>query len=181
MFECDINTNKQDLQLYLLQLVQALKYEDFDEICAGLDPRSLMLSVRSFNSADSFPSPEKAGHDLSIDERFIHTPSFWYLKNQIYSFPYILKSSWLYRLNSELESPVLESSPLLSVETSQSTPVRFINSESGEYSVDLPTFLIQRACANSALVNYFYWSVIWPPFSLIKFYFCESFFLFKGI
>lgn len=63
-------TNKQDLQLYLLQLVQALKYEDFDEICAGLDPRSLMLSVRSFNSADSFPSPEKAGHDLSIDERF---------------------------------------------------------------------------------------------------------------
>ncbi len=57
-----------------------------------------------------------------------------------------------------MESPVLESSPLLSAETP--TPVRFINSESGEYSVDLPTFLIQRACANSALVNYFYWSVI---------------------
>lgn len=119
----------EDLQLYLLQLVQALKYEDFDEICAGLDPRSLMLSVRSFNSADSFPSPEKAGHDLSIDERF----------------------------NTEMESPVLESSPLIPVETSQPTPMRFINSESGEYSVDLPTFLIQRACANSALVNYFYW------------------------
>ena len=59
----------QDLQLYLLQLVQALKYEDFDEICAGLDPRSLMLSVRSFNSADSFPSPEKAGHELSVEDR----------------------------------------------------------------------------------------------------------------
>jgi len=70
-----------------------------------------------------------------------------------------------------MESPVLESSPLLSVETSQPTPVRFINSESGEYSVDLPTFLIQRACANSALVNYFYWSVIWPPFSHLFIFF----------
>ena len=61
------------MQLYLLQLVQALKYEDFDEICAGLDPRSLMLSVRSFNSADSFPSPEKpAGYDLSADDRYIY-------------------------------------------------------------------------------------------------------------
>lgn len=55
----------QDLQLYLLQLVQALKYEDFDEICAGLDPRSLVLSVRSFNSADSL-SP--AGNE-PLDDR----------------------------------------------------------------------------------------------------------------
>jgi hypothetical protein len=81
---------------------------------------------------------------------------------------------FLRRFNSEMESPVLESSPLLSAETP--TPVRFINSESGEYSVDLPTFLIQRACANSALVNYFYWFVIWPPFSQfscwISFFFC---------
>lgn len=61
-------------------------------------------------------------------------------------------------MNAELESPLLESAPLLPAESSQPAPVRFINqSESGEYSVDLPTFLIQRACANSALVNYFYW------------------------
>ena len=60
---------EQDLQLYLLQLVQALKYEDFDEICAGLDPRSLMLSVRSFNSADSFPSPDKSSRDVVEDDR----------------------------------------------------------------------------------------------------------------
>ena len=64
------------------------------------------------------------------------------------------------RINAELESPGLESAPLLPAEsTTQPAPVRFINSESGDYSVDLPTFLIQRACANSALVNYFYWSV----------------------
>lgn len=63
------------------------------------------------------------------------------------------------RFNAELESPGLESAPLLPVESSQPALVRFINSESGEYSVDLPTFLIQRACANSALVNYFYWLV----------------------
>lgn len=65
--------------MYLLQLVQALKYEDFDEICAGLDPRSLMLSVRSFNSADSFPSPEKAGQDLSVDDRSVDFSTFFLL------------------------------------------------------------------------------------------------------
>ena len=59
----------QDLQLYLLQLVQALKYEDFDVICAGMDPRSLVLSVRSFNSADSFPSPEKP-KDIYEDDKY---------------------------------------------------------------------------------------------------------------
>lgn len=65
------------------------------------------------------------------------------------------------RLNAELESPSMESSPLLAAENAQPVaPLRFIHSETGEYSVDLPTFLIQRACANSALVNYFYWQVV---------------------
>jgi len=116
----------EDLQLYLLQLVQALKYEDFDEICAGLDPRSLLLSVRSFNSADSFPSPDKSSSKDMEDDR------------------------------GESESPVEEGAPLLSSEN-QAPSIRNVFVESSEYTVDLPTFLIQRACANSALVNYFYW------------------------
>ena len=72
----------QDLQLYLLQLVQALKYEDFDEICAGLDPRSLMLSVRSFNSADSFPTTDKLPRDAIEDDRFPPSPSSALLTHQ---------------------------------------------------------------------------------------------------
>ena len=119
----------QDLQLYLLQLVQALKYEDFDEICSGLDPRSLMLSVRSFNSAESFPSPDKSElADASSITAGINDP----------------------------ESPIQENVPLLSDQSSAVQRFAFTES-SEEYSVDLPTFLIQRACANSALANYFYW------------------------
>ena len=127
----------EDLQLYLLQLVQALKYEDFEEVCAGLDPRSLMLSVRSFNSADSFASPDRS---KSADGEAFG--------------------------GGDAESPILESTPLLQTpDGPQPSVPRFAHSEtdgssaagSEDYSVDLPTFLIQRACANSALVNYFYW------------------------
>lgn len=132
----------QDLQLYLLQLVQALKYEDFEEVCAGLDPRSLMLSVRSFNSADSFPSPDRNNKSTASGDLAALTGG------------------------DELESPTMESAPLLpSPDGGNPPPVpRFVHSEvdtssagSEDYSVDLATFLIQRACANSALANYFYW------------------------
>jgi hypothetical protein len=65
----------------------------------------------------------------------------------------------------DLDTPTQESTPLLSA-TDQNPVVRpkdvallLQPQESSEFSVDLPTFLIQRACANSALANYFYWSV----------------------
>ena len=61
------------------------------------------------------------------------------------------------RFRGESESPVEEGAPLLSSEN-QAPSIRNVFVESSEYTVDLPTFLIQRACANSALVNYFYWS-----------------------
>lgn len=119
-------------------------------MCAGLDPRSLILSVRSFNSADSFPSPDRTGLNSSTS----------------------LSANELLLAGGEglMESPTQESTPLLLSPDAipQGAPLtRFMGSEtdsssggavgSEEYSVDLPTFLIQRACANSALVNYFYW------------------------
>jgi hypothetical protein len=65
----------------------------------------------------------------------------------------------------DLDTPTQESTPLLSA-TDHNPVVRpkdvallLQPQESSEFSVDLPTFLIQRACANSALANYFYWSV----------------------
>ena len=71
---------------------------------------------------------------------------------------------------ADSDSPVQETMPLLSSET-QVPSIRNVRIESSEYTVDLPTFLIQRACANSALVNYFYWWLVYfhpstypPPF-----------------
>jgi phosphatidylinositol 3-kinase len=87
-----------------------------------------MLSVRSFNSADSFPSPDKS----ELAEASTIAPA------------------------AELESPSQENVPLLADQSSSAQRLAFTES-SEEYSVDLPTFLIQRACANSALANYFYW------------------------
>ena len=65
------------------------------------------------------------------------------------------------------ESPSQESAPLLTDEA-QPGHLRFIQAESPDHSADLATFLIQRACANSALVNYFYWY----PVSLVTFKKC---------
>lgn len=54
------------------------------------------------------------------------------------------------------ESPGQETAPLLNEEAPPGH-LRFMQTESTDQSVDLATFLIQRACTNSALVNYFYW------------------------
>lgn len=51
-----------------------------------------------------------------------------------------------------------EGAPLLAEDVATPpTHLRFMQAESTENTLDLASFLIQRACANSALVNYFYW------------------------
>ena len=63
----------------------------------------------------------------------------------------------------DADSPDHESAPLLTDDGPASSAgtqpghLRFMQAESTEHTTDLATFLIQRACANSALVNYFYW------------------------
>lgn len=124
-------------------MVQALKYEDFNEVCAGMDPRSLSLSVRSFGTSDSFTSVATALHSSESGGDGERQPAF----------------------ETDATSGQ-ETTPLLLGASSSGIDrvvrpedLGLLLPESSDFSVDLPTFLIQRACVNSALSNYLYWLV----------------------
>ncbi|XP_074649742.1 phosphatidylinositol 3-kinase catalytic subunit type 3-like isoform X2 [Tubulanus polymorphus] len=116
----------EDLLLYLLQLVQGLRYEDFDEIKSGLDSAfaARKESILPENIAPTVINQEKDNNprrasNLSINE-------------------------------SDPETAGTDSASLSSTEDT---------GKQMENDMDLATFLIQRACNNSTLANYFYWYV----------------------
>ncbi|XP_070542785.1 phosphatidylinositol 3-kinase catalytic subunit type 3-like [Ptychodera flava] len=120
----------EELQLYLLQLVQALKYENFDEIKAGLEspPKResyTQLSEMSPVERERLPSTPTG----SLASPTPRTPSQC----------------------SDIESPGSEQT---SVKMEESEDVV----EDEQY--DLATFLINRACHNFTLASYFYWFLL---------------------
>uniref|UniRef100_T1JEU2 Phosphatidylinositol 3-kinase catalytic subunit type 3 n=1 Tax=Strigamia maritima TaxID=126957 RepID=T1JEU2_STRMM len=121
----------EDLLLYLLQLVQALKYENFDEIKAGLDTSSVRSdsTCTVIDNVINFADKERSPSVVSATSQ--RTQSL------IENLPDVL-------------SPAVH----LPVEETDSN----LNNNSTEF--DLATFLISRACANSTLANYFYWYLL---------------------
>ncbi|KAG8194041.1 hypothetical protein JTE90_028384 [Oedothorax gibbosus] len=104
----------EDLLMYLLQLVQALKYESFDEIKRGFKQRRETIS--------------------SDKPRSISTNS---------------ESEFIDNLKTDSSSSQSESNSL-------ETP----HAALGNLNSDLATFLIDRACHNETLANYFYWYLL---------------------
>ena len=107
-----------DLQLYLLQLVQALKYERLSPITKGkLEDESSMSSSQDVNNASTHSSLPPATMQVSRD----------------------------------------------SVEVSddhESNNVGEILDDDANGDSGLAQFLIERACRNSAIANYFYWYLV---------------------
>ncbi|KAH3837707.1 hypothetical protein DPMN_111108 [Dreissena polymorpha] len=120
----------EDLLLYLLQLVQALKYENFEEIkrdaeAAPSTPRRASMSQLSTPHRDSVSQDDSQQHDKDR-----------------YPLPVMSRTS---SHDSLLEA--LGTSP----QSQETTETRLEN------EVDLATFLISRASHNLSLANYFYW------------------------
>ncbi|CAB3384337.1 Hypothetical predicted protein [Cloeon dipterum] len=123
----------EDLLLYLLQLVQALKYENYEEIAALSNEIVIETenSGRKFSSADNESIPKqtkelkKSSSSVNSSDSAISAPS-------------------TARAASQMDGNTL---------TEASTePVKPL-----ELNMDLATFLIHRACLNSTLTNYFFW------------------------
>jgi len=118
----------QDLYLYLLQLVQALKYENVEQIKEhGMtDAEDLLLSTQSG----------------TIDSSILHE----------------LAESKVVSPMEEVESTV----PQLTKTQSESGATSTIGqpkltSRTAVERPDLASFLIERACENTTLANYFFW------------------------
>ncbi|XP_055595216.1 phosphatidylinositol 3-kinase catalytic subunit type 3 [Uranotaenia lowii] len=118
----------EDLLLYLLQLVQALKYEHFDEIVKSYNKLALdrdMLKSIEENSMENnfevYPETDVTSYDIKEDQSSIRTSS------------------------------TLENTPV------PSSISKAVYSEDNSVPYNLATFLIQRACKNPTLANYLYW------------------------
>ncbi|RWS23618.1 phosphatidylinositol 3-kinase catalytic subunit type 3-like isoform X1, partial [Leptotrombidium deliense] len=109
----------EDLLLYLLQLVQALKYENFEEIKANVETKE---KVTKFSA---FPELDAENRRTSVSAHLE---------------------------NSDFTSDVL-------VESQEHVLLPDCTQDI-EDSCDLATFLINRACVNDMLSNYFFWYLI---------------------
>lgn len=117
----------EDLLLYLLQLVQALKYENFDEIFDAY--KQIYDNLRYYCKAHHTAEHSSASQSMlsstnpTEDSLDLNIPS--------------------------VSSPIFDFSNSPSSESS--------NTMMSDTPCNLATFLIQRACQNPTLANYLYW------------------------
>lgn len=149
----------EELLLYLLQLVQALKYENFNDIKEGYnqlfpgrdtsvssheDTQSERTAVRE--TKDTLETTMKKSLSLNPAEQSIGSDDV--------SPPVARSNSLLDNLVQNSLHTEQPDSKLDAGQRGQWGP------EKEETSQDLATFLIQRACQNSTLANYFYWYLL---------------------
>lgn len=149
----------EDLMLYLLQLVQALKYENFEEIKEGYKRISPGREVVEDSTLEKKDSKESNNSTLTNESTLIRSFSY----NQA---DQIAASN----VNSVIEVDTIHQSMSLTENllqnihnpVSDSTNTDTLLSDGGqeEETNDLASFLIHRACKNSTLANYFYWYLL---------------------
>ncbi|CAL8086645.1 unnamed protein product [Orchesella dallaii] len=151
-----------DLLLYLLQLVQALKYENID-LADSLD-LSTMKEIQSPPLSDNIRSELNLGSLSEKDKEFVPTsPS--HIANSVIASPSSgLGSASENNSNSDasLSSNMSAVASTPAVSESDPTPEKISRTLDvlGSDKLDLAKFLIHRACENTTLVNYFYWYLV---------------------
>lgn len=164
----------EDLTLYLLQLVQALKYENFDVIKDGKNGGSLIFQGCNFDFAAYnrvspsqgqdviFSDDDKEMVDAGKDEIESNSESILHRSSSYNQADQIAASN----VNSVIEvdperSQIFVENQLQNLNiVTDSVNTDTLQSELREEDIHLASFLIQRACKNSALANYFYWYLL---------------------
>uniref|UniRef100_H2YNJ4 Phosphatidylinositol 3-kinase catalytic subunit type 3 n=1 Tax=Ciona savignyi TaxID=51511 RepID=H2YNJ4_CIOSA len=129
-------TTDENLVLYLLQLVQALKYENFDKIKDGkfhllITSNLLKYPLPGMDAIKRQESTTSRSHQTDVASSRSGEICSLLINNMAF------QDICGYSFSSKSE-----------VTTSQTD------------GLDLATFLIQRACRNSYLANYFYWYLL---------------------
>lgn len=123
-----------DLMLYLLQLVQALKYEDFESIKA----HELLVKEKDLEKdLEKSDKSEKEAKSSEHSSTVLTTVGVCFLN----SFSLMLHVHFIFcNLHFQSTESVIDPT-----------------SSCHETPMNLASFLIHRACQNSTLANYFYW------------------------
>ncbi|CRL02454.1 CLUMA_CG015121, isoform A [Clunio marinus] len=138
-----------DLLLYLLQLVQALKYENFDDISESYqrmtNEKDVLKSLDDNNSAND-QSSDSMAQSMTSQQLLSETEEI--MVPPLIQQP-IMSTSVFY------DQPDIGSQSIDDDGASEMSNT-LMNSKTS-YQCDLATFLIQRACKNPTLASYFYW------------------------
>ncbi|XP_046401340.1 phosphatidylinositol 3-kinase catalytic subunit type 3 [Ischnura elegans] len=151
----------EDLLLYLLQLVQALKYENFDEIQEGY--RNLMSAKdisshtipQALDKGGTFHSdrPRDGGGNVKKSSSFQPSDDIMFdRKNMDEDARVGLDENVMQHLGEDFND---NSSAAFCRPDPEIKKTEWI-----DQPCDLATFLIRRACQNSTLANYFYWYLL---------------------
>uniref|UniRef100_A0A0B7AR12 Phosphatidylinositol 3-kinase catalytic subunit type 3 n=1 Tax=Arion vulgaris TaxID=1028688 RepID=A0A0B7AR12_9EUPU len=142
----------EDLLLYLLQLVQALKYEDFKEIKTRND-RDLIPSNPEFYSHQTQKDTDMPSLLLTESSMNIEHPL---AQSNITSSTSSLEEDYKPRsLTATTEEEILDAMNSGLPSGKNDTSPSALDDE-----MDLATFLISRACKNPVVANYFYWYLL---------------------
>lgn len=145
-----------DLLLYLLQLVQALKYEDFNEIhdeyarVCGKDPSTAELESRESRLMQSGHRGSQASllsaSVLTASEMTSSTTSRRSTDATIEEAPAAIDSNVSVNNNNGNANLMDNNNPF--------------SEDPSEERLSLASFLISRACSNSVVANYLYWYLL---------------------
>ncbi|XP_028131166.1 phosphatidylinositol 3-kinase catalytic subunit type 3 isoform X2 [Diabrotica virgifera virgifera] len=152
-----------EIMLYLLQLVQALKYENFKTIQDGytrISPGRDAYFLTEDKEAQLEKKDSKESNSTITNEPLLHRSSSY---NQDTILADQIAAS---NVNSVIENPEQKPSGLPEnllqnpITDSGNTDTLRSHMNDEEEVQDLASFLIHRACKNFSLANYFYWYLL---------------------
>ncbi|EEZ98191.1 phosphatidylinositol 3-kinase catalytic subunit type 3 [Tribolium castaneum] len=152
----------EEILLYLLQLVQALKYEDFKDIQEGysrISPGREAIMVHEEKEAQLEKKDSKESNSTITNESVMHRSSSYNQADQLAS----SNVNSVIEVDADQRAASLPENILhnLNVYTDSANTDTLQDHMNEEEEVqDLATFLIQRACKNAKLANYFYWYLL---------------------
>ncbi|CAL1527700.1 unnamed protein product, partial [Lymnaea stagnalis] len=143
--------NDEDLLLYLLQLVQALKYENFEEIKNRSDRDFVPLR----------PEFDTGGRDSDLTSLMALEPVTG-LDQHPLSQSNITSSTSSLEEETKVrsDSATTEEEILDAMNSGPSSGKNGMSLSALDDEMDLATFLISRACKNPVIANYFYWYLV---------------------
>lgn len=152
----------EDLMLYLLQLVQALKYENFDEIKEGyqrISPgREAFAEEKDaqLEKKDSKESNSTITNESTLIRSYSYNQADQIAASNVNS---VIEVDTIHQSMSLAEN-LLQGIHNATTSDSTNTDTLLSDGINDEETNDLASFLIQRACKNSTLANYFYWYLL---------------------
>lgn len=150
----------EDILLYLLQLVQALKYENLQDIQKGyarISPGREIIISNEEKEAQLEKKDSKESNSTITSESVMHRSSSYNQADQIAS----SNVNSVIEVDADPRAASLPENILHNVYTDSANTDTLQDHMNEEEEVqDLAAFLIQRACKNAKLANYLYWYLL---------------------